>query len=74
MKRIVLALVFASLLLAGCRKTNDAECASAWRQMDVAAGDEGMIINLIMNNNHAPDTVGAYLRQCLEEGYRPPGM
>jgi nitrous oxide reductase accessory protein NosL len=73
-QKTMLVLVLLALLLAGCRKTNDADCATNWRHMEVDPGDEAMVVDLIMERHHLPDTVGEYLQECLEEGYRPSGL
>lgn len=45
------------------------KCQSVWDQMDVESGNEGMIVNLILNREHAPDSVGATLQECIRKGW-----
>ena len=77
MKRLLLILVLA-LMLAGCRKTNDADCKLNWRaltsEIDSSILSAGDVANMVMNQKMLPGTVGEYVQQCLEEGYRPPGL
>jgi len=46
------------------------ECESGWRQLDVDAGDEALWVNDILNRQHAPDSVGFALRECIENGWQ----
>ena len=77
MKRLLLILVLA-LMLAGCRKTTDKQCASNWRDLisgiDRSILTTGEIAGMILQQKMLPDTIGEYAQQCLEEGYRPPGL
>jgi len=76
MKRLLLILVLA-LMLAGCRKTNDEDCKLNWRAMPADTIEffgVGTIASKLLNEKHLPGTVGEYLQQCLEEGWRPAGL
>jgi hypothetical protein len=81
MKKIALVVLLA-FALGGCqeiniRKTNDADCLANWRHIFPDAHDmlgAGAIASDLMNKKQLPNTVGEYLQQCLEEGYRPPGL
>ena len=77
MKRLLLILVLA-LALAGCRKANDEDCKLNWRtltsEVDSSILSAGDVANMVMNQKMLPGTVGEYVHQCLEEGYRPPGL
>jgi len=69
-KLIVLCLM---VLLVGCNSgPTDNTCDGAKRQLelggDVAVSDP-MTVNFILNTNHAPDTVGATLKECIENGW-----
>ena len=82
MKRTIL-LVIIVLLFTACVPTKKtysprvvhygsetkATCEYGWKQMDVEVGNEGMIINLILNNNFPPDSVGAALKECINGGW-----
>ena len=76
MKRIILLVGLALLLIAvlmslaacGYGGYSEEDC-----QMDVDYGDEALTVNLILNNTHAPGTVGEVLYECIMggwEGYR----
>lgn len=75
MKRILMCLIIVLVLLAGCGfgGYTQEDCDVAWAQMDVDYGDEAWTVNLILNNTHAPGTVGECLYECIMggwEGYR----
>jgi len=36
----------------------------------VDAGDEALWVNDILNRQHAPDSVGFALRECIENGWQ----
>jgi hypothetical protein len=77
MKKIVLVLAAASLMLVGCglfRKTSNAQCQNLWSQQTSGtsyATSPGEYEYLLMNSNWPPNSVGAYEKQCLEEGWTP---
>jgi len=77
MKRLLLILVLA-LALAGCRKANDEDCKLNWRtltsEVDSSILSAGDVANMVLNQKMLPGTVGEHVQQCLEEGYRPPGL
>ena len=68
MKKLVFALVVVALLLGACGPT-DADCDSAWRQLDVEAGEEGTMVNMVLNNSWPPDSVGFAIKECVESGW-----
>lgn len=67
-KKLVFALVVIVLLLVGCGPT-DVDCEMAWYQLDVEPGDEGAIVNIILNSNWAPDSIGFAVKECIESGW-----
>ena len=67
-KKLVFALVVIALLLVGCGPT-DADCEMAWYQLDVEPGDEGTIVNIILNSNWAPDSIGSAVKECIKSGW-----
>ena len=85
MKKLVFTLVVIAILLAACGGPTRhgvevrapkmygghirEECALNWDSMDVDPGDEGFIVNLILNTKHAPDSVGATLEDCINGGW-----
>lgn len=71
MKRIILVLIVLMLLVA-CGPS-DEDCDLAWNQLDVDPGDEAFYVNIVLNTNHAPDTVGFMIEECIEgrwDGWR----
>ena len=81
MKRIILLVGLALLLIAvlmslaacGYGGYSEEDCELNWQAMDVDYGDEALTVNLILNNTHAPGTVGEVLYECIMggwEGYR----
>ncbi len=68
MKKLALILVLLLLLLSACGPSNE-KCESAWEQLDVPAGEEGTHVNLILNNEWAPDSVGFTLKECIQSGW-----
>lgn len=71
MKRLLLAAALA-LLLAGCRRTNDAHCDKDYAF--IVAGlpvTTEEAVAFIQEVHWADGTVGAYLAACLKEGWRP---
>ena len=68
MKKLVFTLVVIAILLVACGPS-DADCDSAWDQMDVKFGEEGMIIRMALNENFAPGTVGKQLQECINSGW-----
>ncbi len=68
MKKLVVIALVLVILLAGCGPS-DEECELAWMQLDVEPGDESLMVNRILNTNHAPDTVGAKLEECINGGW-----
>jgi len=79
MKKLsILVIVLLLLVIAACsRGPADAECEAAMFQMrerpSVAEPLDPAVVRMILNTNHAPGTVGAVLRECIEngwEGYR----
>ena len=72
MKKLVFVLIVIAMLLVACGPT-DADCDSAWRQLDVEPGDEALSINMVLNNNWPPDSIGYAVKECVEsrwDGYR----
>ena len=85
MKKMVFVLVLLALLLSACGGTTrhgvevqapkkygghtGTDCALNWDHLEVEAGDEGRIVNLILNTKHAPDSVGAALEECINGGW-----
>ena len=87
MKKLVFVLVIA-LLLVGCGPT-DAECESAWGQLEVGsevnanaadydsydeyaeafAADVAFTVNIILNGNWAPDSIGFAVKECINSGW-----
>ena len=65
---MILIVLVLMVLLVACGPS-DADCDMAWDQMDVDYGDEGTIVNMILNTNFAPDTVGHRLKECIESGW-----
>jgi hypothetical protein len=82
MKNFLFLLVVLTLLLVGCRKTNDVDCLANWNRLGLCAYDDSAACNNIvksaamqlLNEKQIPNTVGEYAQKCLQEGYRPPGM
>ena len=77
MKKLGLILVLV-MLLVGCAGGGDSSsyvpqpswgerCDDAWELMDVDAGDESFMVNLILNNVHAPDSLGYFLEECIND-------
>jgi hypothetical protein len=64
---------------------SDAECESAWSQMEIGVDpleydtyDEyveafetevGMTVSMALNREHAPDSVGYVLKECIQNGW-----
>lgn len=67
MKKMLIVLVLMVLLVA-CGPS-DADCDSAWRQMDVEVGDESSTVSLVLNNNWPPDSIGFAIKECVESGW-----
>lgn len=68
---VLLILVVAMMLLTSCGYGgySEGDCEMAWQQMEVDYGDEAWTVNLILNNNHAPGTVGEVLNTCIMGGW-----
>ena len=49
-------------------------CELNWEKMEVEPGDESMMASLIINREQLPNTVGSVLKECLLDGWRPPGL
>lgn len=85
MKKLLLVLALLVLLVACSSGPSDAECIGAKQQMttldvsetetyqehrdSVARPLNGVEVNLILNNEYAPDTVGFVLKECIENGW-----
>lgn len=82
----VLIVMLLTLVLPACSSgPTDAECESAWSQLEVGVDpvdydtyDEyveafeeevGMTVSLILNREHAPDTVGYVAKECIQNGW-----
>lgn len=50
----------------------EVECNKAWRGMHVQPGNEGLMLDFILNREHAPGTVGELLQRCIRDRWRPP--
>lgn len=66
---MIVLLMFIEINSGGEITTFDERCQRGWNQMDVDPGDEGTIVSLILNREHAPDSVGAALQECIREGW-----
>ncbi len=82
---ILIALVPMLILSACSSGPTDAECESAWSQLEVGVdsldydtydeyveafeADVGSTVSLILNREHAPDTVGYTLKECIQNGW-----
>lgn len=72
MKKLLLTIILLSVLLAACGPS-DFECDMALEQYNDGASLSGLEVQMILNNNWAPNTVGEALQDCIEsgwEGYR----
>ena len=63
----------------------DAECESAWSQLEIGVdpmdydtydeyveafeADVGVTVSMILNREHAPDSVGYVVKQCIQNGW-----
>lgn len=45
------------------------DCRNLWQQATVDVDDDVLLIDLILNRNWAPDSVGAGIKECIEEGW-----
>ena len=70
-KNFVLIVLLLTVLLSACGRPTDAECESAQIQMTGSkyVKLDGMEVNMILNNNFAPDTVGQVLKDCINSGW-----
>ena len=68
MKKLVFILVLLALILTACGPS-DADCDLAWDQLDVDPGEEGTTMNMAMNKNWPPDSVGFRIKECIESGW-----
>lgn len=66
-KLLVIALVI-MIFLTACGPS-DAICNGAWYQMDVAPGQGNLAMNMILNSEWPPDSVGHTLKECVEHGW-----
>jgi len=71
MKKLLLVLVLLMLLVPACGpgRPSDKECDLYWRQMEVESGDEGLIVDMILNTKHPPDSIGSALEECINGGW-----
>ena len=80
MKKISLVLIMVVLLVAcgggdpvgGSNdggSSIDAYCENAWEQAEVDAGGEGSFVNMVLNNEWAPDSIGYAIKDCINNGW-----
>ncbi len=65
---VMLIVLLLGILLAACGPS-DAECENAWRQMDVPTGEAFTYVDLVLNNEWAPDSIGFAVKECIESGW-----
>jgi len=68
MKRLILVVILAALLVVACGPPDD-YCEAAWMSMEVEAGNEAWMVNFILNTEHTPNTVSAALKRCIKRGW-----
>ena len=68
MKKLLFVLMLLVVLLAACGPS-DVDCALAWEQLDVDSGDEGFMMNIALNSNWPPDSIGYTVKECIEGGW-----
>jgi hypothetical protein len=82
---LLIALLLVLALTACSSGPTDAECESAWSQLESGINpldydtydeyveafetDVAMTISLILNREHAPDTVGFIIKECIQNGW-----
>ena len=72
MNRIIFVLIVLAVLLSACNtRPSDADCLLARQQMTGTDWEhlDAMEVNLILNNNFAPGTVGITLQECINGGW-----
>lgn len=57
-----------TLVLTACGGSNEAQCESAWEQADI---DSELALSLIISRDWPKGTVGAVVKECLEDGWKP---
>ena len=73
MKKVILVVGLVMMILIGCNTgPSNKICEDAKFQLEVG-GDislsDGTSMNYILNTNHPPDSVGAILRECIENDW-----
>ena len=64
------ALLIMVLLLTACGGPDHAVCDYNWDSwMEDTTIDESVAINMVLNNNWPPDSVGAFIQECVEDGW-----
>ena len=70
MKARLLGLVIVLVLaLSACGGPDAEVCQLNWNSMEVEAGDEGFYVNLVLNSEWAPDSVGSVIKECIQDGW-----
>lgn len=83
--RYLILLTALVLVACGTSRPTDEECSNAWAQIsthvnardystydayvEAFEADLGMQVGLILNREHAPDTVGYVLKECIQNGW-----
>ncbi len=72
----LIILMVLMLIVSACSLgPTDAECEDAMQQLNISAGRARydditpLELNLILNNEHAPDTIGFLLKECVQNGW-----
>ena len=82
---ILIVLLLILILTACSTGPTDTECESAWSQLESGINpldydtydeyveafeaDVAMTVSLILNREHAPDTVGFVINECIQNGW-----
>ena len=69
MKKLIVMCLIMAFLLVACGPDYK-ECDYNWASwMDKTTLDPGVTINIILNNTWPPDSVGAFIQECVEDGW-----
>ena len=68
---VMLILALAASACGIVRNTDDATCDATWRRLaaDNASLEPAQIVSMLLNTVLPPDSVGAYLQDCVDEGW-----
>lgn len=81
MKKLMLVLALLAMVALACGgggggSVGDYEklCQASWDSLSSSGLSSGVIMQTVLNQNWAPNTVGQQVKDCLNTGWRPTGV